>query len=91
MDFQKLILREGLTIMFFVSKEGTLNGFIFNSYNFHEEIKNIPQNLKNNYEQLRTLISTKAKMRRLVARPRQDDPWTFNLEPLCSSLRRDRE
>lgn len=91
MDFEKLILREGLTIIFFINKEGILQGCIFNSYNFHEKIENIPQELKENYSKLRIFISNKAANRRLVAKPQEDNMWTFNLEPLGSSLWRNHE
>jgi len=68
--------------MFSITREGTLKAWIFNGYNFHAEMPDIPQDIKEDDEKIYLFILKRAEQDNLVARPSKGLPLTFNIELL---------
>lgn len=73
-------LHAGLTVMFSLSKEGKLEAYVYNGWNFFSEIPDIPQDIKEDDVEIRLWISRFVQKDDLVARPKEGKPRTFDLE-----------
>jgi hypothetical protein len=67
--------------MFFRSpySDGVLKAFVYEGYHYVREITNIPQDLDSSPEKMLIFVSNEAAKDRLVARPNENFPLSFEL------------